>query len=38
MSALDAWAGRTGPSPQLKRATITVTVPRVARTWPALKE
>ena len=38
MSSLDAWAARTGPSPQLKRATITVTVPRAARTWPALKE
>jgi hypothetical protein len=36
MSALDAWAARTGPSPQLKRATITVTVPRTARSWPPL--
>jgi hypothetical protein len=38
MTALDAWAARTGPSAQLKRATITVTVPRVARTWPPLAE
>jgi len=38
MSALDAWAARTGPSAQLKRATITVTVPRGARAWPALPE
>jgi Uracil DNA glycosylase superfamily len=34
---LAAWAARTGPDPQSKRATITVTVPRVARLWPALK-
>jgi hypothetical protein len=34
MRALEAWAGRTGDTPQTKRATITVTVPQVARTWP----
>jgi hypothetical protein len=34
MCALDAWAARTGDTAQLKRATITVTVPTVARTWP----
>ena len=31
---LDAWAKRTGPDTQTKRATITVTVPRRAQTWP----
>jgi hypothetical protein len=31
---LDAWAKRTGPDAQTKRATITVTVPTRARTWP----
>lgn len=36
MCALDAWALRTGDSKQLKRATITVTVPRAARAWPTL--
>jgi hypothetical protein len=36
MCALDAWAARTGPDAQMKRATITVTVPRAARTWPVL--
>ena len=30
MGALDSWAVRTGADPQMKRATITVTVPRVA--------
>jgi hypothetical protein len=33
---LAAWAGRTGTTTQLKRATITVTVPTAARTWPPL--
>jgi len=33
-TALDAWALRTGRTPQLKRATITVTIPADARTWP----
>lgn len=32
---LDAWATRTGPDAQTKRATITITVPTRARTWPA---
>jgi uracil-DNA glycosylase len=36
MRALDAWAARTGTDTQSKRATITVTVPRNARTWPPL--
>jgi uracil-DNA glycosylase family 4 len=36
MSSLDAWAVRTGESAQLKRATITVTVPTAARTWPPI--
>lgn len=36
MRSLDAWAGRTGPDTQTKRATITVTVPRSARTWPPI--
>jgi len=35
MRALDAWAARTGPDAQTKRATIAVTIPRAARTWPA---
>jgi hypothetical protein len=34
MCALDAWATRDGATAQLKRATITVTVPTAARTWP----
>jgi hypothetical protein len=34
MLALDAWAVRSGETAQLKRATITVTVPTAARTWP----
>jgi uracil-DNA glycosylase len=34
MCDLDAWAVRTGDTAQLKRATITVTVPTAARTWP----
>jgi uracil-DNA glycosylase len=34
MGALDAWAVRTGNTKQMKRASITVTVPTVARTWP----
>jgi Uracil DNA glycosylase superfamily len=36
MCALDAWASRTGADPQAKRATISVTIPRAARTWPVL--
>jgi uracil DNA glycosylase superfamily protein len=32
--SLDAWASRTGSDTETKRATITVTVPRNARTWP----
>jgi uracil-DNA glycosylase len=34
--SLSAWAQRTGPDPQTKRATITVTVPSQDRTWPAV--
>ncbi len=34
MGALDAWAVRNGETAQLKRATIKVTVPTAARTWP----
>jgi uracil-DNA glycosylase len=34
MGALDAWAVRSGDTKQMKRASITVTVPTVARTWP----
>jgi hypothetical protein len=34
MGALDAWAVRTGDTKQMKRASITVTVPTVSRTWP----
>jgi uracil-DNA glycosylase len=33
MQSLDAWAVRTGSDAESKRATITVTVPRAARTW-----
>ncbi|GEK22328.1 uracil-DNA glycosylase family protein [Cellulomonas xylanilytica] len=36
MGDLDAWAARTGADAQKKRATITVTVPTRARTWPVL--
>ena len=36
MGALDAWAVRSGQTKQMKRASITVTVPTVARTWPPL--
>ena len=36
MGALDAWASRTGTDAQKKRATITVTVPTRARTWPPI--
>jgi hypothetical protein len=36
MRSLDAWAARTGPDAQTKRATITVTIPRTARTWPTI--
>jgi uracil-DNA glycosylase len=35
MRALDAWAARTGDDAQEKRATITVSVPQTARTWPS---
>ncbi len=31
---LAAWASRTGTDAQTKRSTITVVVPRAARTWP----
>ena len=37
MRSLDAWAARTGPDAGKKRATITVTVPRRARTWPPVQ-
>lgn len=30
---LDAWASRTGPDTDTKRATITITVPKHARPW-----
>jgi uracil-DNA glycosylase len=33
--SLDCWADRTGPDATTKRATITVTVPRAARSWLA---
>jgi uracil-DNA glycosylase len=33
---VDAWADRTGDDPQTKRATISVVVPKGARTWPPL--
>ncbi len=36
MRSLDAWAKRTGPDAQTKRATLTVTVPRTSRTWPII--
>jgi hypothetical protein len=36
MRSLEAWAVRSGDDPQSKRATITVTIPRVARHWPVL--
>lgn len=35
-TSLDGWARRTGTGAQLKRATITVTIPEAARTWPPL--
>jgi hypothetical protein len=34
MGGLDAWAVRKGATKQLKRASITVTVPTEARAWP----
>jgi hypothetical protein len=34
MGGLDAWAVRSGKTKQMKRASITVTVPTIARTWP----
>ncbi|MGZ4703784.1 MAG: uracil-DNA glycosylase family protein [Acidimicrobiales bacterium] len=34
MRSLEAWAVRTGADAGEKRATITVTVPKKARTWP----
>ncbi len=37
MCALEAWASREGPTAQLKRATIAVTVPTKARTWPPVR-
>lgn len=33
---LRAWATREGETPQLKRATIQVVVPKDAQTWPKL--
>lgn len=36
MGAIEAWAARTGADAHIKRATITVTVPTRARTWPRL--
>ncbi len=36
MRALDSWATRTGADAQLKRATITVAVPRSFRIWPVI--
>jgi len=33
---LRAWASREGDTPQQKRATITVVVPKDAQTWPTL--
>lgn len=36
MCSLDAWAARLGATKQMKRATITVTVPTSARDWPPL--
>jgi hypothetical protein len=36
-TSLNSWAVRTGTTAQLKRATITVTVPSHARTWPPLE-
>jgi hypothetical protein len=36
MRSVDAWAVRSGADPQVKRATITVTIPRRAQTWPRL--
>ena len=36
MRSLEAWAVRSGDDSQSKRATITVTIPRVARQWPPL--
>ncbi len=34
MGALDAWAVRNGATKQMKRASISVTVPTAARSWP----
>src|SRR5436305_8440 len=31
--SLEAWADRTGPDAETKRATVTVTVPTAARPW-----
>jgi hypothetical protein len=33
-TSLDPWAKRTGATAQIKRATVTVTVPVAAQTWP----
>ncbi len=35
--SLAGWATRTGRTAQLKRATITVTIPVAERTWPPLR-
>ena len=36
--SLSDWAARTGTDAQLKRATITVTIPTADRTWPPLHD
>jgi uracil-DNA glycosylase len=36
MGGLDAWAVRRAETTQMKRATITITVPTAARTWPSV--
>ena len=36
MRSLDAWAKRSGADAQMKRATLTVTVPKSSRTWPSI--
>jgi hypothetical protein len=35
-TSLAGWAQRSGTTAQLKRATITVTIPAAARTWPPI--
>jgi hypothetical protein len=36
MRSLDAWDKRSGADAQMKRATLTVTVPKSSRTWPTI--